>query len=64
MHIVSFGFVSTSKQFISFQFTFFFNRNYDFVIEITILLFFQKLEFLGSYTYSFLITSLGSQTVI
>ena len=28
----------------------FFNRNYNFVIEITILHFFQKLEFLGSYT--------------
>ena len=26
-----------------------FNRNYNFVIEITILPFFQKLEFLGSY---------------
>ena len=27
-----------------------FNRNYNFVFEITILPFFQKLEFLGSYT--------------
>ena len=27
-----------------------FNRNYNFVTEITILPFFQKLEFLGSYT--------------
>ena len=27
-----------------------FNRNYRFVIKITILLFFQKLEFLGSYS--------------
>ena len=27
----------------------FFNRNYNFVIEITILPLFQKLEFLGSY---------------
>ena len=27
-----------------------FNRNYNFVIEITILPLFQKLEFLGSYT--------------
>ena len=26
-----------------------FNRNYNFIIEITILPFFQKLEFLGSY---------------
>ena len=29
-----------------------FNRNYNFVIEITILSFFQKLEFLGSYNIS------------
>ena len=29
-----------------------FNQNYNFVIEITILPFFQKLEFLGSYTIS------------
>ena len=28
-----------------------FNRNYNFVTEITILPFFMKLEFLGSYTY-------------
>ena len=28
-----------------------FNRNYNFVTEITILPFFQKLEFLGSYKY-------------
>ena len=29
----------------------FFDRNYDFVTEITILPFFQKLEFIGSYIF-------------
>ena len=30
-----------------------FNQNYNFVTEITILPFFQKLEFLGSYMLTF-----------
>ena len=39
----------------------FFNRNYNFVMEITILPLFQKLEFLGSYTYSCAISDMSRE---
>ena len=41
-----------------------FNRNYNFVIEITILPFFQKLEFLRSYIVFFRTCNIGLKTLL